>query len=134
MATMTPRHLIACCAASLLPTLSAAGDIYIIANPSVRLTPEEAREVFLGEKQLAGSVKLVPFDNASVQSEFLEKVYRIDVAKYNTLWAKKGFRDGLNPPAVKGTDVEVIASVKATPGAVGYVSTTPSGVTVIRKY
>jgi ABC-type phosphate transport system substrate-binding protein len=130
---MTSRHLIACCALSLLPAWAAA-DIYIIANSSVRLTPEEAREVFLGEKQLAGSVKLVPFDNASAQREFLEKVYRIDAAKYNTLWAKKGFRDGLNPPTVKGTDVEVIAIVKATPGAVGYVSTAPSGVTVIQKY
>jgi hypothetical protein len=114
--------------------VAGGADIYIIANPSIRLTPEEAREVFLGEKQLAGSVKLVPFDNASAQGEFLEKVYRIDVAKYNTLWAKKGFRDGLNPPAMKGTDVEVIATVKATPGAVGYVSAPPSGVTVIQKY
>jgi hypothetical protein len=130
---MNPR-LLACSAAVLLAAWPAAADIYIIANPSIRLTPEEAREVFLGEKQLAGSVKLVPFDNASAQGEFLEKVYRIDVAKYNTLWAKKGFRDGLNPPAMKGTDVEVIATVKATPGAVGYVSAPPSGVTVIQKY
>jgi ABC-type phosphate transport system substrate-binding protein len=120
-------------AAALLP-LSAAADLYIIANPALKLTPDEAKEVFLGEKQLAGSVKLLPLDNASAQAEFLERVYKMDVGKYNTLWAKKGFRDGLNPPAVKGTDVEVIATVKATPGAVGYVSTPPTGVTVIQKF
>ena len=131
---MTCRHLIAFSTVALLPVFPAAADIYIIANPSVRLSAEEAREVFLGEKQLAGPVKLVPFDNASAQSEFLEKVYRLDAGKYNTLWAKKGFRDGLNPPAMRGTDVEVIASVRATPGAVGYVSTAPTGVTVIQKY
>ena len=131
---MSIPRLIAGIAAVLTTALATRADIYIIANPSVRLTPEEAREVFLGEKQLAGSVKLVPFDNASAQGEFLEKVYRMDVGKYNTLWAKKGFRDGLNPPAVKGTDIEVMATVKATPGAVGYVSTAPSGVTVIQKY
>jgi hypothetical protein len=111
-----------------------AGDIYLIANPGLKLTPEDAREVFLGEKQLDGSTKIVPFDNASAQAEFLDRVYKMDVAKYNTLWAKKGFRDGLNPPAVKGNDLEVINAVKAKPGGVGYVTTMPSGVTVIRKY
>jgi hypothetical protein len=131
---MSILRLMAGIGAALIPALAARADIYIIANPSVRLTPEEAREVFLGEKQLVGSVKLVPFDNASAQPEFLEKVYRMDVGKYNTLWAKKGFRDGLNPPAVKGTDLEVISTVKATPGAVGYVGSAPSGVTVIQKY
>jgi hypothetical protein len=131
---MTIDRILALAAAALLPYGAAAADIYIIAHPSVALSAEEAREVFLGEKQLAGSIKLVPFDNASAQPEFLEKVYRMDVGKYNTLWAKKGFRDGLNAPAVKGTDVEVMASVRATQGGVGYVTTVPSGVTVIKKY
>jgi hypothetical protein len=131
---MNTRRLLAMSAAVLLPATPAAADIYIIANTSVKLAPDEAREVFLGEKQLAGSTKLVPLDNASAQAEFLEKVYRMDVGKYNTLWAKKGFRDGLNPPVVKGSDVEVTATVRSTPGAVGYVTSAPSGVTVIQKY
>ena len=131
---MKTRPLLAMSVAAFLPLTAAAADIYIIANPSVKLTPDEAREVFLGEKQLAGSTKLVPFDNASAQADFLDKVYRMDVGKYNTLWAKKGFRDGLNPPAVKGSDVEVTAAVRSTPGAVGYVTSAPLGVTVIQKY
>jgi hypothetical protein len=131
---MNTRRLLAMSAAVLLPVMPAAADIYIIANSSLKLAPDEAREVFLGEKQLAGSTKLVPLDNASAQAEFLEKVYRMDVGKYNTLWAKKGFRDGLNPPVVKGSDVEVTATVRSTPGAVGYVTSAPSGVTVIQKY
>jgi hypothetical protein len=120
--------------AALTPLWAGGADLYLIANASLKLTPEEARDAFIGEKQLAGGVRLVPFDNASAQADFLDKVYRMDVAKYNTLWAKKGFRDGLNPPAIRGTDVEVIASVKSTPGGVGYVSTLPPGVTVIQKY
>jgi hypothetical protein len=131
---MQTLRLIALSAALFSAIPADAGDIYVIANPSLKLTPEEAKEVFLGEKQLAGSVKLVPLDNAAAQTEFLDRVYKMDVGKYNTLWAKKGFRDGLNPPAVKGTDIEVIGTVKATPGAVGYVTTLPSGVTVIQKY
>ena len=113
---------------------AALADIYVISNPGVKLTPEEAKEVFVGEKQLAGGVKLVPLDNAAAQSEFLNKVFHIDAAKYSTLWAKKGFRDGLNPPALKGSDLEVLAAVRSTPGAVGYVTSPPAGVTIIQKY
>ena len=113
---------------------AALADIYVICNPGVKLTPEEAKEVFVGEKQLAGGVKLVPLDNAAAQGEFLTKVFHIDAAKYSTLWAKKGFRDGLNPPALKGSDLEVLAAVRSTPGAVGYVTSPPAGVTIIQKY
>ncbi len=125
--------LLALSAASLA-SAAAMADIYVIAHPSVTLTPEEAKEVFLGEKQLAGSMKIVPFDNAGAQATFLERVYRMDVNKYNTVWMKKGFREGLTPPIVKGTDVEVLLAVRSTQGAVGYVSSPPTGVRVISKY
>jgi hypothetical protein len=115
-------------------TAAAAADIYVIAHPGLKLSPDEAREAFLGEKQFAGPQRIVAFDNAAAQADFLRKVYDMDVNKYNTIWAKKGFRDGLNPPAVKGSDVEVLSAVRATPGAIGYVSTPPAGVTVIRRY
>jgi len=122
------------CALALAATHAAGADIYLIANPALKLTAEEAKDVFLGEKQLAGSQRIVPLDNASAQAEFVQKVYGMDVGKYQTIWAKKGFRDGLNAPAVKGSDLEVVAAVRSTPGAVGYVTSPPSGVTVIQKY
>jgi len=40
-----------------------AGDVFIIANGVAGMTPEEVKEVFLGELQFAGSVKLQPVDN-----------------------------------------------------------------------
>jgi hypothetical protein len=120
--------------AALIACGDAAADVYLIANSALQLTPDEARDVYLGEKQLAGSVKLAPFDNGAVQNEFLAKVLHMDAAKYSTLWTKKGFREGLNAPAVKGSDLEVISSVKANPGGVGYVSAPAPGVSVIRKY
>jgi ABC-type phosphate transport system substrate-binding protein len=124
-----PWFLIVLCASPV-----AIADIYVIANTGVKLSAEEAKEVFMGEKQLAGGVKLVPIDNAAAQAEFLEKAYSMNVARYGTVWAKKGFRDGLNPPAVKSSDLEVIAAVRSTPGAVGYVTSAPPGVSVITKY
>ena len=92
------------------------------------------RDVFLGDKQVAGGTKVVPMDNASAQKDFLEKVLKIDGPKYGNIWTKKGFRDGLNPPAVKSSDAEVISAVKATPGGVGYVTSAPAGVKVVKKY
>jgi len=128
------RNRLLACVLAFAATDVACADIYLIANPALTLTAEEAKDVFLGEKQLAGSQRIVPLDNASAQANFVQKVYGMDVGKYQTIWAKKGFRDGLNAPAVKGTDLEVIAAVRSTPGAVGYVTTPPSGVTVIHKY
>ena len=58
----------------------------------------------------------------------------MDAAKYASIWTKKGFRDGLKAPEVKGGDSEVIATVKNTPGAVGYVTKAPADVKVIQKY
>jgi ABC-type phosphate transport system substrate-binding protein len=106
----------------------------VISHPSVSLTPDEIKEVYQGDKQLAGSLKLVPVENASQQADFLSKVLQSDAAKHTARWTKKGFREGLTAPATKGSDAEVIAFVKATPGAVGYVSSGGAGVKVLHKY
>lgn len=117
-----------------LPALAFAGDVFVVAHSSVNLSADEVRDVFVGEKQSAGSVRLVVLDNGSAQADFLAKVVKVDAAKYSSIWAKKGFREGINPPAVKGGDAEVIAAVKSTPGAIGYVSKAPADVKVIQKY
>lgn len=113
---------------------AAAADLYLIANPSLTLTPEDIRDAWLGDKQLAGGTRLMPLDNAAQQKEFLERVLKVDAAKYNAIWVKKGFRDGLNPPPVKTSDAEVIATVKANPGAIGYVTVPPKDLKVLAKY
>jgi hypothetical protein len=118
----------------LISTSVLAGDVYVISNKGVSLAAGDVRDVFGGDKQLAGSVKLVPVDNAAVQKDFLDKVMKVDAAKYNSVWVKKGFREGLSPPAVKGSDAEVISFVKATPGAVGYVAAPADGVSVVQKF
>jgi len=109
-----------------------AGDIVVITNSGVTISTVEIKDVFLGEKQFAGSTKLVVIDNKSVQEKFLSKFLGFDIAKYNSIWTKKSFRDGLNPPSTKQNDSEVIEFVKQTPGAVGYVSTSPEGVNIVR--
>jgi hypothetical protein len=118
--------------ASLTPLLGHAGEV--IAHPSLTLTAAEVREVFLGEKQLAGGVKVVPVDNLAAQPDFAAKVLQIEVPKYAALWTKKAFREGLTAPAAKANDAEVAAFVRSTPGAMGYVSVAPPGARVLMKF
>ena len=120
---------------ALLLTLArvAHADIYVIAN-SDGLAAADVRDIFLGEKRVAGAVRLVPIDNAALQAEFLSKVLKLNSARYKTLWTKKSFREGLNAPPVKAGDAEVLGVIKSTPGAVGYVGFPPAGVKVIQKY
>ena len=111
----------------VLSASAAADGVVVITHPAVTLSADDVRDVFLGEKQIAGGVKLVPVDNATTQAAFLAQVMKLDAAKYATSWTKKSFRDGLNPPPVKATDAEVTDFVKRTPGAVGYVNAAPGG-------
>ena len=120
-------RLVSAAALALLVSHSAyAGDLVVIANTGVSLSASDVRDVFLGEKQFAGSTKLTPIDNAALQDDFVSD------SKYTSLWTKKAFRDGLTPPALKSGDAEVIEYVKRTKGAVGYVSSSPSGVNIIK--
>jgi ABC-type phosphate transport system substrate-binding protein len=116
----------------LASTFANAAGVVVIANPNVSVSADDVRDIFLGEKQFAGDVKLVVIDNAAMQNTFLSQIMQMDVNKYNGIWTKKSFRDGLTPPAVKSGDAEVSEFIKRTPGSIGYVSSAPAGVKVIK--
>jgi hypothetical protein len=123
--------LAACMAAFCAP--AKADGLVIITNSALTLSADDVRDVFLGDKQMSGTTKLVPIDNASAQAAFLSQVVKLDPVKYAAAWTKKSFRDGVNPPAVKATDAEVVDFVKHVPGAVGYVTgAPPGGVNVVK--
>ena len=111
-----------------------ARDVYVIAHPGVMLTQAELKDVYMGEKQFSGSLKLSPVDNSAAQGDFLDKAINLEAKKYAALWAKKSFRSGLAAPAVKSGDAEVISFVKNTPGAIGYVSAPVQGLKELYKY
>lgn len=113
---------------------AAAADLYVVAHPGLNLSAEEVREVFLGEKQFADGIKLVPVENASLQADYQARVLKVDAARYNSIWSKKGFREGITPPTVRSSDTEVINGIKASPGMIGYVSRPTPDVKVIHKY
>ncbi len=119
--------------AGLVP-LARAGDLYITCSAGVMLTMADMRDVFLGEKQFAGPVKLLPVDNSAAQQDFLAKLLKMEGTKYTTMWTKKSFRDGATPPSTKSGDTEVIEYLKHTAGGCGYLSSAPpAGLTLIGK-
>ena len=115
---------------------AACADQFVIANPSVTISGDDIREVYLGEKQFAGEQKLVPVDNAAAQGLFLSKVLRMSSTRYETAWIKKSFREGLAIPLVRASNTETTEFVRRTPGAVGYIvaDKPPTGVVVVTKF
>lgn len=125
-----------CLAALLILPLGQAANaegIVIIANTAVTISADEVADVYTGEKQFSGSIRLVPVDNAVLQVDFLSGILGMDTVKYNRIWTRRLFRDGLPQPAMKSSDAEVTAYVKRTPGAIGYVSSVSPGVKVISR-
>lgn len=120
-------------ATTLAPVSVAAGEV--IAHPSVDISAAEVRDVFLGERQWSGDLKLVPVDNLAAHDHFLARVLQTDSPKYAARWLRKSFREGLAAPPMKGSDSEVIEFVKATRGAIGYLSSpSTAGVKVLGRF
>jgi hypothetical protein len=128
------KYRLSALAVSALFAVPAMADVFVIAHSSVQIGAADVREVFLGNMQFAGGAKLQPVDNGPAQAEFLSKVLKMEAERYSASWTKKTFRDGVNAPPIKSGDAEVLEFVKRTPGAVGYVTIAPSGVTVVQKY
>lgn len=107
---------------------AAAAPIKVIVNNSVRVqsvAKKTVSDIFL--KKVAaweGGDAVVPVDNASatVRDEFCRSVHGRAAAAVKSYWNQQIFSGRGQPPLEKISDAEVLAFVKSTPGAVGYVS------------
>lgn len=116
-----------------VPLGAVAGEV--IAHPSVRIDPADVRDVYLGERQLAGDLRLMPTDNLAAHEHFLAAILQTTVRSYEARWKRKTFREGLPPPPMKGSDAEVMSYVRSTPGAIGYLAGTAGpGVIVLDRF
>ncbi len=111
-------------------------DVYVVTRTETKLSLEDVREVYLGDKEFSRGVRLIPVDNQLAQAEFTVKALAMDLQRYSQLWVKKAFRDALTPPALIATDLEVMDFVKRNRGAIGYVLSAPrdKDIVVIGKY
>lgn len=115
-------------------SLNNASAAEVVINPGMKITDKDIRDIFLGEMVATSGVTLQPLDNIAVQEKFVTAILKLPIPKYQALWTKKAFRDGLTAPALKKDDAEVIEFVKRTPGAVGYIegSSPPELISILK--
>ena len=117
-----------------------ASDLVIVANPTVRVDsmPEkQLRRVFFKQTtRWPDGTTVKPIDqpmSADIRRVFSEEILQRDVASVESFWNGQVFSGRGTPPPTAGSDAEVVAYVRETPGAVGYVSSkaSTSGLKVI---
>jgi ABC-type phosphate transport system substrate-binding protein len=115
--------------ALLAPATSWAADYQVIVhptNPTDILTKEQLGKMFL--KKLVKwdtGLPIVPVDQVPIspaRAAFTKIVHGKPVSAIASYWQQQIFAGREVPPAEKAGDAAVIAFVKATPGAIGYIS------------
>jgi ABC-type phosphate transport system substrate-binding protein len=127
---MRLRTLVALLVLAMAGAAPAADAYVIVIHPSVpgaSVRRSDLAAVFLRKATRWGDGSLaVPVDQSgtsTVRSAFSQAVLQMPVTAVVQYWQKQMFTgSGLRPPAVRGSDAEVIAFVAKTKGAVGYVS------------
>ena len=118
---------------------SAADGFKVIANSAVpvqSLSHTALSDLFMKKTTTwTGGVAVVPVDNAAaaVREEFSRAVHGKAAAAVKSYWNQQIFSGRSLPPLEKATDAEVVAFVRATRGAIGYVGAAAdvSGVKVV---
>jgi ABC-type phosphate transport system substrate-binding protein len=131
---MTPIPTVAGLATALLLAVAAparaADGFVVIVHPSVagaNIRRTDLAALFLKKAKHFGDMRLAfPVDQSgtsAVRKAFSGSVLGMPVETAVQYWQRQMFGSNpLRPPAVKGSDAEVIAFVAKTEGAVGYVS------------
>lgn len=106
-----------------------AASFKLVAHPRVSLDSLSAAEcsrIFLKKStKWADGSPVVPVDlpvAARVREHFSQAVHKKSASAVDAYWQKQIFTGRDLPPLTKSSEAEVVAFVKATPGAVGYVS------------
>ena len=123
------RGILAALALALVATRASAQDYKIVANSGVAasdIPSAELVKIFLKQSsKFSDGGSAVPIDQGKaspVRAAFSQKVLGKSVGAVDTYWQQQIFSGKDVPPATKSSDDDVIAFVKATPGAIGYVS------------
>lgn len=122
-------------------TAQTAATFQIIAHPGIpveALSRKEISDLFLKKaEQWRDGTGVVPVDQvptAQVREAFSREIHGRSAAQIRNYWQQQLFAGRAVPPVEKLTDAEVVAFVRQTPGAIGYVArgTPVAGVKVIR--
>lgn len=106
--------------------------------PVAELTSAAASNIFLKkDSKFPGGPEAVPVDqpaSAPIREAFSKAVHGRPASAVVTYWQQQVFSGKDTPPATKPSDEAIVAFVKSTPGAIGYVKdgTPADGVKVVK--
>jgi len=119
--------------ALLLPAVTAAADFVVVVNPSIpisKLSRTEASRLFLrSATQWPNGEHVKPVDlrkGSSARASFTREIHGRSLGAIEQYWTQAVFSGRAVPPPEKRSDAEVVAYVRETPGAIGYVSVAAS--------
>ena len=128
MTTLT-RFFAAAISACVLASPMAAQEFKVIvnaANPISEISASALSKIFLKETLgFPGGGNAAPVDlgkSSPARASFSKRVVGRPVGAIETYWQQQIFSGKEIPPASKSSDDDIIAFVKSTPGAIGYVS------------
>ena len=112
------------------PRVAPAQDgVRVIVNPATpasELTRDQVSRLFLKKvRHWSGGVPVAPVDlddDSPTRAAFSRAVHRRSVDLIRQYWEQQIFSGRNVPPPDKATDAAVVAFVRTTPGAIGYVS------------
>lgn len=131
--TRTIRGVVVGLALLALPCLASGADFVLVANPSVKAASvprsQLARFFFRQATAWPDGEHVKPVDQvrtSEVRQAFTRQVLKRTLAEVETFWTQAIFSGKAVPPPQKKSDDEVLAYVRETPGAVGYVTASAS--------
>ena len=103
-----------------------AKELAIIANkayPAHGISLEMLKEIYLGNKTVEQSVRILPVDqeDPAIKKRFVEEILGGTVQRFDAYWFMKKFKDGVVPPIVRESSPDVILFLEREVGAIGYV-------------
>ena len=115
-----------------------AADLELVVNPTVSVTTvdrHELVEIYCGHMTSwpnGGAITPI-FNRSDVHGEFLSKYMGKTEGQFMAAWKRLVFAGKTPMPESFTSDAEVMAKVKKTPGAIGYVAkgSTSDGVVII---
>lgn len=103
-------------------------DIYIIAhkqNPIKQLSLSQLKELYLGNRQFIGEIRILPLDQdiqESTRNKFYSQVIEIEQSQLISHWSKLIFTGKGQAPKSLLSDNSIIEFVSANPNTIGYIN------------
>jgi ABC-type phosphate transport system substrate-binding protein len=122
------RTLLCILALTTLAPVVAAGQVAVIANPSVPIETIDERgllDLYTGEVKMwsnGGTVVLVDLKPKNEVKESFYGYLGMRPSRMKSIWLKNMLAGAGDPPKAFDSEEELLQHVASTPGAIGYVS------------